>query len=309
MRGLIKGLVGAAAVAALGYGGYRLYKKYKVWKSFKPEIITVAEALKLRDDKFKPLPSEILEDIKKTENDKVVDFPIRPISAKTKFEEATEKLKFVPMRPKEMLYELQEDDEEDECDYYAKDKVTEEVRKGTDPNSLDALEQYMSMQTAEFDNGSNEDVLIRTLHRHPFVPVTLGDHTLFDAMLDTRIDFFGADSKWAKSASWGDLIMHYAERLNYHLEDGLTHWVQYLIEQIGIKRRDTRDEIEMVIDDLVNHDFTNMTTGLFGLFGLDEDGQIDLESQLEYSVSKRYSFEMEFNSFLGMVMDDDDDDN
>lgn len=284
MRGLTKGLIGAAAVAALGYGGYRLYKIFKARKKFVPEVITVEEALKLRAENLKPLPSEILENIEK---------------------EAHTSVNFAPMRPKEVLYDLQENEEWDD---FKKDEVTPEVRKGTDPNSLDALEQYFSMQTAEFDNGSNEDTLIRMLHRHPFKPITLGDQTLQDALLSNRIDFFGMESKWTETVTWADVILHYAEKLNYHLEDGLTHWVRYMFDQIGIKRRDTKEDINMYLDDLVNHDFTNMTTGLFGLFGLDEAGQIDLESQLEYSVSKRYSFEMEFNSFLGMVIDDDDED-
>ena len=297
MRGIIKGVAGAAVVAALGYGAYRLYKRYKDRNKVEQEIITVDEAVKIRESKLKPLPSEVLESIRKAEAEEsnVIDF-------------AKSKLRDIPMRPKEML--SYDGDEDDGSEFEIEEDGGEEtVKKGTDPNSIDALEQYIRMQTAEFDNGSNNEIIIRTLHRHEFRPATIADETLYGALLDRRREFFGPDSKWAKGVSWADVILNYAEKLEYHLEESLEHWTTYILDQIGLKQRMSKDEIDMYLADLENHTFYNHTTGYFGMFGLDDGGMIELDDMLQYAVEKRYSFEMEFNSFLGMVLEDDEDDN
>lgn len=176
-----------------------------------------------------------------------------------------------------------------------------ELKKGTDPNSEYALEQFINMQTAEFKKGSEQERVLRTLYKHEYEPENSGDRTTYDNLLDIRREFFGEDSKWSGSTTWAELILYYAERLTYDLDNTIEYWTTYILDHLQI---DTGTREEDLIDTFYNlndHEFVNHDSGYFGLFGLDDEAMKVLYNHLLRSMYHKYAFEMEFNAFLNMI--------
>ena len=196
------------------------------------------------------------------------------------------------------------DETEDDLIVLSDDEGGEgKLLKGTDVNGGFALEQYIKMHTAEFRHNDIEEMVIRRLFKHKFVPKTRGDRITYDTLLKERVDFFGPESKWCWEATWGDLILYFAKRLDYNLNDGVVYWVGYIFDHLGFRPGMKDDELLDALENLTSHTFINDDTGYVGLFGLDDGGCNDVNDQLKHSVDTTYSFEMEFQAFLHMAME------
>ena len=208
---------------------------------------------------------------------------------------------FTEVAPNKSAYDPEFYEEEDE------EEEVEKLRKGIDPNSLEALESYVNMKTSGFLLNSKEDRVIGKLFELPFRPANQADHVPYDGILYERKEFFGENSKWARTATWGDLVLYYAQRIAYNLDDSMEHWAAYLIDQLDITPESPKYEVDAILEDVRHHEYVNKTSGLIGLFGLDDAGRAFMDTQLAYTIHKTITFEFELNAFLNMTMDDEDD--
>lgn len=195
----------------------------------------------------------------------------------------------------------------DEEAKYIPEEGTRKVKKGTDINSPYALGQFINMEMAELKETSDEGQIVRMLFNHAFEPGKGGDRTLASSLMDNRAGFFGPDSKWADTVTWGDLILHYARKLDYHLDEGVGHWVRYILDHLDITPYIDNDLLFLIFDRLSDHTYVNEYSGLSGLFGLDDDGCQYVEGHLDMTMDHKATFEMEFNGFLNMLDETDED--
>ena len=271
-------VAGVAVMAASSFIGWKIWKKYKEDMEIPEEIIRVEDLKRLKEEAGVAQKFGSVKDL-------LLDDPFTSVL----YNECDEKL---------------EDEEHDE-------KLEDEegdgkMRKGTDPNSSQALEQFINMNTADLQKGFGDDQMLRILFGIPFKPETTGDKVLYGALLASRLDFFGPESKWSNIVTWADVLIHYADKLDFEIGGGQSAWIHHFFEHLEFVPQMNREEMRFQLTNLTKHNFINHNTGLFGLFGLDDSGCLDLHCQLEYSVEKRYSFEMEFNSFIEMKLSEEE---
>ncbi len=272
-------LVGTAVMAVSAFIGW------KVWKNYKDElgtgeVISVEDIKRLKEaagvsSVKEPIQSH--EDVMEDEDDEDV-----------------------------MEDEDDEDVMEDEDDEDVMEEGGDIMRKGTNPNSLQALEQYINMLTADFEKNSKNENVIRLLFDIPFNPETAGDKVLLESLQNKRFDFFGPMSTWGRKVSWGDVFIHFAESIDYEIGGGVYNWVNYLIRHTQLDPRMSTAEIKFELTQIAKHNFINHSTGMFGLFGLDDSGCEDLNNQLAYAIEKRHTFQMEFNAFIEMKLSEEE---
>ena len=178
------------------------------------------------------------------------------------------------------------------------------MRKGTDPNSLSALEQYINLKLADYINEDQEMLL--ELFKYKFEAHNVADRVLSEAICDDRELFFGPRSRHIHDITWADLIIHYIDKIHFHLGDEPNRMAAYIIGNLDISMGSNEFEIRDTLEEVASHTYINKDTGLFGLFGVDDSGIEQMQVQLEHAVEKKYSFEMEFNAFLGMSIDDNE---
>ena len=265
-------LVGTAVMAVSAFIGW------KVWKNYKDELGT-GEVIRV-------------EDLKRLKEEAGIS------SAKE------------PIQSNEDVIEEDDDDvveyDDDEDDEDVMEEGGDIMRKGTNPNSLQALEQYINMLTADFEKNSKNEKMIRLLFDIPFNPETAGDKVLWESLQNKRFDFFGSMSAWGPRVSWGDVFIHFAESIDYEIGGGVYNWVNYLIKHTQLDPRMSTAEIKFELTQIAKHNFINHSTGMFGLFGLDDSGCEDLNNQLAYAIEKRHTFQMEFNAFIEMKLSEEE---
>ena len=267
-------MAGVAVAAASSFVVWKLWKKHKEENDVPEEIIRVEDLKRLKEE----------------------------AGVIPKFGSAKDVLEDDPLEP---VFDMGFEDFE-ETEINDEEDGETKMRKGTDPNSSYALEQFINMNTADLQKGCRDDQMLRVLFSIPFKPETTGDRVLYGALLASRLDFFGQDSKWSNIVTWADVVIHYANKLDFEIAGGISAWIHHFFEHLQFVPKMNREELKFQLSNLAKHNFINHNTGLFGLFGLDDSGCTDLHCQLEYSVEKRYSFEMEFNSFIEMKLSEEE---
>lgn len=177
---------------------------------------------------------------------------------------------------------------------------SDEMRQGADPNSQEVQDNYVKMMTAEFDPQGRAWYNMQVLYKIIWNPTNHGDRTRMSGLEQQKADHFGVGSKWAKYVTWGDLVMFYAEKLEYNLGEDVEFWVDRMTDQIGIFGHG-HNALKGKLDSINNHEYTAEDGG-FGLFGIGSDAGPQLRKQLLNSVDKELTFEMEYNAFLGSEM-------
>ena len=174
------------------------------------------------------------------------------------------------------------------------------MKQGVDPNSQEAQDNYVKMMIAEFDPQGRASYNIRVLYNIIWNPTNHGDRTRMSSIEQQKLEYFGIGSKWAKYVSWGDLVMFYAEKLEYNLGEDVEFWVDNITDHIGISGHG-HNVLKGKLDDINNHTYLGEDGG-FGLFGIGEYAIPQLNKQLRSSIEKKVTFEMEYNAFLGSEM-------
>lgn len=181
------------------------------------------------------------------------------------------------------------------------------LKKGQDPSSLVALNTFISMHLADLDENTIAYRGLEKLFGIEFEPSTRGDIVLHNALKTERADFFGlgSRSKWIDNITWADVVVFYAEKLEYHLGYTNDYWIGYIIDCMDIDSKEGK-ELEYTLNAMADHDYINDDTETFGIFGIDADSMGRLEDQVIHAVDKAYTFDMELSAALHMFMERDE---
>ena len=175
-------------------------------------------------------------------------------------------------------------------------KEDEELRH--DPNSREARDQFIKMKIAEWSPGDEAHDLLMYLFTFPFTPTNEDDKLLRKVLMYNREEFFGPDSKWNSRITWADVILHYAESLEFNLGESINHWTEYMLDNMGINVIMSSESLDRLLSDLANHSFYNEDTNRFGLFGLNDDELDNAYLIADDQVEPGLTFDIQFNELL-----------
>ena len=167
-----------------------------------------------------------------------------------------------------------------------------------EPNSNQALQQYIDMVLAEWHIGDFTRSRMKELFYFPVIPQNDGDDTLAGQLKDYRRSFFGHASKWSEEVSLADVILHYARKMDYNCGGGPRSWVEMFLESSGLDEADTSDEIGHISERIQLHNYYNEAMDEFGLFGLTRYQMEQVHRIAQQTIEGLPTFEMEFNVLL-----------
>ena len=174
-------------------------------------------------------------------------------------------------------------------------KEDEELRH--DPNSREARDQFIKMKIAEWPPDEGAHNILVYLFTFPFAPTTEDDKLLRKVLMYNREEFFGPDSKWNSRITWADVILHYAENLEFNLGHTITYWTEFILDNMGIHELMSSETVDEMLAHLSNHTFWN-SDDRFGLFGLDDDQLDDAYLIADDQVDPSLTFDIQFNEYL-----------
>lgn len=167
-----------------------------------------------------------------------------------------------------------------------------------EPSSIDARNQYIEMELADWLPGEEARKILATLFNFPFEPKNDGDEDLRLHISDYRMSFFGPSSKWINEVTFADIILHYSRSANYNYNESIKYWVEYFLDLNELHYNMSDMEIYRVIEALNNHVYFNENTGTFGLFGLTTDQMNQSINIANKNVDASVTYNIEFNEFL-----------
>ena len=269
----ILSLVGAVTVPTIAFFSYKAYKMYK---HIKAEEITAEEVMKVIEErKLKKQAEETAKALEEREARKdisVEDYDIE--------EDA------LPIVEYEYEYEEEEEtyeeDEEEELDILR-----------YEPNSLEAKDQYTMLLLSDFDRYSRDYTLLNRLLQVPFSGDPKVNEIMLDNIWEAKAHFYGPDSVWLDVASWGDVIIYFADRAMFDLGNTRDYWFGVYMDILGFSTSDSvsDQEFDEIVDSLCNNYFYGAN---FGIFGLSRDqvleaGRIDAIDHIsQLSIERQY---------------------
>ena len=191
-----------------------------------------------------------------------------------------------------------EDDEEIEEEHEIAIEVIEEEEKLLhDPNSREARMQFIEMKLAEWPHEEGARLMLFNLFAFPFNPTNEEDKLLRKVLSYNREEFFGPDSKQNSEITWADVILHYAENLEFNLGYSINYWTEFILDNMGINAMMPVETVDQMLLELTNHTFWN-ADNRFGLFGLDDDQLDNAYLIADDQVEPTLTFDIEFNEYL-----------
>ena len=192
-----------------------------------------------------------------------------------------------------------EDDEDDIQEYEnITGDIEEEEKLLHDPDSLEARMQFIEMKLAEWPHEEGARLMLFNLFAFPFKPTNEEDKLLRKVLSYNREEFFGPDSKHNSEITWADVILHYAESLEFNLGESINHWTEYMLDNMGINVVMSSESLDRLLSDLANHSFYNEDTNRFGLFGLNDDEMDNAYLIADDQVEPGLTFDIQFNELL-----------
>lgn len=215
------------------------------------------------------------------------------------------------VRVEDIVEEEEEEEEEEDIDpeelqvskgYFEEDKdVIDDLRY--EPNSVDAREQFISMELANLGRDNDTRDIVAMLYDHSFVPTCTEDHNLMVRLIDHRIKFFGVVSRWTKEVTYGDLIMYYGKSAEFNCGNDVKYWVDYFLTCADMDNVTlTSEEIDDRINLLNSHTFYNKEMQSHGLFGLTEDQMTEAIDIALKRIDKQVTYDIEFHQLMQGVI-------
>ena len=193
--------------------------------------------------------------------------------------------------------------DQDKFDVVLSEDLTEEDKVlRHDPNSPEALKQFIDMELADLDYMSDQYQTMYRLFDHLFVPENDGDHMLMTKIIDYRVGFFGYSSKWVNEITFADIIIHFARLTDYNCGEGVKYWIHYFLDFNGINHTLPGTYIDKVIKDMNNHIYYNDENETFGIFGLTRYAMDQAIEVAKRNVDQNVTYEIEFNQFLTTII-------
>lgn len=284
-----KQLIGLITITAIVGGTVYFIKKYK--DSLEEEAPMTAEEAKayveLHKYKAAKTTAEVAKELNMNESE------VREI-----VEVVTEEAD--PRGDIELHYDFYDDVD---WDVPLSETITEEEKKlRFDKDSIQAKDQFIKMELADLTPGQQEYQIMRRLFDFQFEPLNDGDIILHGHLIDYRTEFFGINSRWNEHVTMGDVVAHYARRLDYNISNGVGHWICHILHYLEISELASSQEIGAVIDLLNQHKYENKTRDTYGFFGLHFDYIVEAEEMAEKNIDGQLTYDIEFNVFLNSIV-------
>lgn len=207
------------------------------------------------------------------------------------------------LAPKFEVFEEMEDEteiieEEHEFHIDPEDIIIEEGSPLRHPiNSKEALEQYKSMRLAGLEPMTYSR--IKLLFDYAFYRVRKGDEKVWDRLVEEREHFFTDQSIHLRNITMAELVLYYAEDLDYNLGSGSSYWANKILDNLGVHLVTEHLTVEAIIENVVNHAF--MGTDGYGLFGLSD---VSYKKMLSNPQFEQVDFDMECNAYIEEKLED-----
>lgn len=314
-------LIGLGVTGAVGLGAYALYKyKNKVQKEETVDVreMSNAEIMELARSKRK---DRVVEEENRAVD--IQDWSVQGMDDKIadakkmwELEEEQDARDFAesnkPKTASEALAEREEEDREnaeaeaehEEYNEYwdsqeqepviLEDEGDNELRH--DPNSTEALEQYMKMQLAEWAPHEDGYKTLLRMFEIPFDPLVQGDVYLKEEIQDNRAEFFGPQSQWVSRVSYADIIFHYAAWLDFSFDSGKKFWAEELLKINGLDSQVIEPEIFEQLSYYNKHEYDGEDPA-DGLFQLEADEVESAEYYAAMKVPNELTYDIEFEEY------------
>lgn len=188
----------------------------------------------------------------------------------------------------------------DSDDLIYMEEESEEEKLRHDPNSVEALNQFITMELSDI---SHPEVLgvMDGLFR---MPLRMNENdTVISRLRDNRLNFFG-ESRWTDDLSIADLLLNYAKLEHFDLDADIERSIHVYLENLGIY-----DPIESIKYDIsrVNWDAVMahewQYDGNWGIFALDEvEMEFLLKDRTRVSGNNTIMFNDEYNLYLEVAL-------
>lgn len=143
-----------------------------------------------------------------------------------------------------------------DTEYYNEDEEEHDLKY--DPNSDEALEQWVSIKTANVMKVSNVRILYRLFEHEWIIPEECheADSILMDNLVEERLEFFGPESKWINQVTIAEVILHLAGLLEFDLgEDIPVDWLEFMFENLLLYPNIDDEDLMELLNDLTNHQY------------------------------------------------------
>lgn len=167
-----------------------------------------------------------------------------------------------------------------------------------EPNSIQARQQYLKMELAEWVPMEDAYQTLLKLYDFPFVPQNDGDHMLMTKIIDYRSQFFGFNSKWTKEVDFADIVLYFAKMADYNCGNGIRYWVDYILDHNEFHHTFGSARLGNVLEELNAHTYYNEEKQTYGLFGLSSEGMESAIATASRNIDKSVTYEIEFNELL-----------
>lgn len=185
------------------------------------------------------------------------------------------------------------DDSETDGDNLEEDKELETAKEGVSelrfpPESKEAWTQWKSYVLMSVDKDTDAYKVLWKLFDVPFKPKTDNDETVYNSLVENRMDFFGSKEHISQSTTMAELIIFFAEKLDYNYDGGVNYWAIQIIKHLGLDlQRDGIGTLKTVSDEIMYHRFRSPVDGMPGMFGygmqMDEQSDSLLQDYEDYS--------------------------
>ena len=158
-----------------------------------------------------------------------------------------------------------------------------------DANSEEALHQYKAMKMADIQRSEWGDVLYRffDIHYEPSCPM---DDNIRTNIVSDREEFFGLESiHTIGKATIAEVILYFAELMSLDFGESVDHFVEELVNNIGISSTAPDQEYIEAGYRIATHDLH--TKNGYGIFGLTTVQMADLNEDtlfMEYNASSYF---------------------
>lgn len=290
-RQLTKTLVGVVITSA---SVFSLYKLYKTVKKVRLELaaeqavadIPIETKVKVKED---------LEELLESDLDPFEDDEERYIRAE---------IDILAMDPEHNPAFIFEDDLSDETpfieeeEYLKEEKEVEELR--FPPNSKEALDQFINMKLAEFQKNSELEKILVRLFAIPFRPTNPSDKATWDLLVEERREFFGPSSH-NNSVTIAELILYYANYLDFDLSGGIASWTAQLVYNLELSSGIGSATLDSLVDSLTRHILTNDNG--YGMFSLNDEEYRNMLNDGSNRSTTYVTFMMQYNAYLKKCME------
>lgn len=172
---------------------------------------------------------------------------------------------------KEHQYDDETYEEDDETEYDDAEDNDSDDKDVTvlrfPPESKDAWNQWRAyrLMAVTMDNATYKSVY--RLYDMPYVPTTDDDETVMQNLIEERMNFFGQDEEISKKATMAELLIWFAEKLDYDWGGGVEHWLTSMLKHLGLDYRRDWNDFTTTMNSISHHEFISPVDGMPGMFG------------------------------------------